>query len=63
MVAHACNTSSWEAETYRSLNLRPVWSIESSPGQPGLHREKLPLVTKSAQELAMNDFQRDKNNK
>jgi hypothetical protein len=28
-----------EAEAGRFLSLRPAWSAEGVPGQPGLHRE------------------------
>ena len=41
MEAHAFNPSTWEAEAGRSLSLKPTWSIEQVPGQPGLHREIL----------------------
>jgi hypothetical protein len=36
------NSSTPEAKTGRSLSLRPAWSVEQDPGQPGLHREALP---------------------
>jgi hypothetical protein len=41
VVAHAFNPSTWEAEAGRFLSLRPTWSTEWVPGQPGLHRETL----------------------
>jgi hypothetical protein len=41
VVAHAYNPSTWEAEAGRFLSLRPAWSTEWVPGQPGLHRETL----------------------
>jgi hypothetical protein len=41
VVAHAFNLSTWESEAGRYLNLRPAWSTEWVPGQPGLHRETL----------------------
>jgi hypothetical protein len=41
VVAHAFNPSTWEAEAGGFLSSRPVWSTESVPGQPGLHRETL----------------------
>jgi hypothetical protein len=41
MVAYVFNPSTWEAETVGFLNSRPVWSTESVPGQPWLHRETL----------------------
>jgi hypothetical protein len=41
VVVHAFNPSTWEAKTGRFLSLRPAWSTEWGPGQPGLHRETL----------------------
>jgi hypothetical protein len=41
VVAHAFNPSTWEAEAGGFLSLRPAWSTEQVPGQPGLHRETL----------------------
>jgi hypothetical protein len=41
VVTHTLNSSTWEAEAGRFLSLRPTWSIEWAPGQPGLHRETL----------------------
>ena len=41
VVAHTFDLSTWEAEAGRSLSLRPAWSTERVPGQPGLHRETL----------------------
>ena len=38
---HRVNPSTLEAEAGGSLCLRPVWSTERVPGQPGLHRETL----------------------
>jgi hypothetical protein len=38
--------SLWEAEAGASLSLRPAWSTEKIPGQPGLHRETLSGKTK-----------------
>jgi hypothetical protein len=38
VVAHAFNPSTWEAEAGGFLSLRPAWSIECVPGQPGLQR-------------------------
>ena len=40
-VAHTFNPSTQEAQAGGSLNLRPVWSTQQVPGQPGLHRETL----------------------
>jgi hypothetical protein len=42
VMAHSCNPSTREAEASRSLlSLRPAWSTELVPGEPGLHRETL----------------------
>jgi hypothetical protein len=41
VLTHAFNPSTWEAEAGGFLSLRPAWSIEWVPGQPGLHRETL----------------------
>jgi hypothetical protein len=49
MVAHAFNPSTREAEAGRFLSLRPAWSTEWVPGQPGLHRETLSRETKQNQ--------------
>jgi hypothetical protein len=38
-VEHAFNPSTQEAEAGRYV--RPAWSTEQVPGQPGLHRENL----------------------
>jgi hypothetical protein len=45
LVAHAFNPSTWEAEAGGFLSLRPAWSTELVPGQPGLHRETLSRKT------------------
>jgi hypothetical protein len=47
VVAHAFNPSTWEADAGRFLSLRPAWSTERVPGQPGLHRENLSRKTKN----------------
>jgi hypothetical protein len=41
VVVHAINPSTWEAEAGGFLSLRPAWSTECVPGQPGLYRETL----------------------
>jgi hypothetical protein len=41
VVAHAFNPSTLEAEAGGFLSLRPAWSTEWVPGQPGLYRETL----------------------
>jgi hypothetical protein len=46
VVAHAFNPSTQEAEAGRSMSLRPAWSTELVPGQPGLHRETLSKTAK-----------------
>ena len=38
VVVHPFNPSTQEAEAGRSLSLRPAWSTEGLPVQPGLHR-------------------------
>ena len=40
MVAHAFNPSTWEAEAGGSLSLRPAWSTELVPDQPGLSMQR-----------------------
>ena len=46
MVVHTFHPSTWEAEADTFLSLRPAWSTEGVPGQPGLHRETLSRKTK-----------------
>ena len=46
MVKHTFNPSTWEAEAGGALSLRPPWSTEQVPEQPGLHRETLPWKPK-----------------
>jgi hypothetical protein len=41
MVVHAFNPSTREAEAGGFLSLRPAWSTEWVPVQPGLHIETL----------------------
>ena len=41
MVAHAFNTSTWEAEACGSLCLRPAWFVEQVSRQPHPHRDTL----------------------
>jgi hypothetical protein len=45
-VAHAFNPNTWEAEAGRFLSLRPAWSTEWVPRQPGLYRKTLSQKTK-----------------
>ena len=45
LVAHTFNPSTWEAEAGEFLSLRPAWSTEWVPGQPGLYRETLSWKT------------------
>ena len=47
VVAHACNSSTWEAEVGRFLSSRSAWSTEWVPRQPGLHRETLSWKNKT----------------
>jgi hypothetical protein len=49
MVAQAFNPSTWEAEAGEFLSLRPAWSTEWVPGQPGLHRGTRSPKTKTKQ--------------
>ena len=37
-MVHTFNSSTWEAEAGGFLSLRPAWSTEWVPGQPGLQR-------------------------
>jgi len=41
MAAQTIDPSTQEAEAGRSVSLRPAWSTEQVPGQPGIHRETL----------------------
>ena len=41
VLAHVSNPSIQEAGSERSLSLRPAWTTEQVPGQPGLHKETL----------------------
>jgi hypothetical protein len=47
VMAHIFNPRTWEAEAEAGgfLILRPAWSTEWVPGQPGLHRETLSRKT------------------
>jgi hypothetical protein len=49
VVGHAFNTRTWEAEAGGFLSLRPAWSTECIPGQPGLHRGTLSRKAKKPQ--------------
>jgi hypothetical protein len=51
-VVHVFNPSTWEAEADTSLSLRPAWSTEQVPEQPGLHRD-IVLKSKQASEQAV----------
>jgi hypothetical protein len=53
---HAFNPSTWEAEAGRFLSLRPAWSTEGVPGQPGLHRETLSRKNKTNKQKQKKDF-------
>ena len=39
VVAHVFIPSTWETEAGAFLTLRPAWTTQRVPGQPGLHRE------------------------
>jgi hypothetical protein len=60
VVAHAFNPSTWEAEASRFLSLRPVWSIEFVPAQPGLHRETPSQKNKKQKNLKQQQQQQQK---
>ena len=57
MVAHAFNPSTWEAEAGRFLNLRPAWSTEWVPRQPGLYRETLSQKKTKTEQLSLTPVQ------
>lgn len=60
VVVHTFNPSIQEGEAGGSLlNLKPAWSINRGPGQPGLHRETLfqKLTTKDQKALDVGAFQ------
>jgi hypothetical protein len=46
-VAHTFSPCALEAEAGGFLSLRPAWSTEWVPGQPGLHRETLSRKNKN----------------
>jgi hypothetical protein len=48
-MVHAFNPSTREAEAGGFLSLRPAWSTERVPGQPGLYRETLSRKKKQKQ--------------
>ena len=47
VVAHAFNSTTWEAGAGGFLSSKPAWSTEWVPGQPGLHRDTLSRKTKT----------------
>ena len=51
VVAHAFNSSTWEAEEGGFLSSRPAWATEWVPGQPGLYRETLSRKTTHTQKV------------
>jgi hypothetical protein len=53
MVAHAFNSSTWEAEAGGFLSLRSAWS----PGQPRLYRETLSQKNKKQKTKKKNQQQ------
>jgi hypothetical protein len=44
VVVHAFNSSTWEAETGRSLSSRPAWFTDRVLGQPGLYKRNPVLI-------------------
>jgi hypothetical protein len=53
VVVHAFNLSTWEAEAGEFLSLRPVWSTEWVPGQPGL-TQRNPVLEKKTKTKTKN---------
>jgi hypothetical protein len=47
VLVHSFNPSTMEAEAGGSLNLRPFWSTQGVPGQPGTHRKTSIQKTKN----------------
>ena len=60
MVAHTFNPSTRETEAGESLSLRPAWSTEGVPGQPGLHRE---ILSRKQTNKKTQNKQKNKTNK
>jgi hypothetical protein len=46
ILTQVFSPSTWKAEASGSMHLRPAWSTEWVPGQPGLQRETLSWKTK-----------------
>jgi hypothetical protein len=61
VVVHAFNLSTWKAEAGGFLGLRPAWSTERVPGQPGLHREALSQRIKKQNKTKQNKKTQPKN--
>jgi hypothetical protein len=59
VVAHASSPSTQEAEAGGFLSLRPAWSTEWVPGQPGLHRETLSWKNKTNKQTNKKDCSSD----
>ena len=56
-MVHAFNPSIWKAEAGGFLSLRPAWSTERVPGQPGQHKETLSQTNKQTNKKATNKQQ------
>jgi hypothetical protein len=56
VVAHVFNPSTQETEAGRFLSLRPAWSTEWVPGQPGLYRKTLSWKTNKQTKKSLTDF-------
>ena len=64
VVAHAFNSSTWEAEAGRFLSSRPAWSTKWVPRQPELHRETLSQKqNKTKQQQKQNNNKNNSNKK
>jgi hypothetical protein len=57
------NPNTWEAEAGRFLSLRPAWSTEWVPGQPGLYRETLSRKTKKSKRRKKKEKRKKKKEK
>ena len=60
VVAHAFNPSTWDAEAGGFLSLKPDWSTEWDPGQPGLYRETLSQKQNKTKQKTKNKKQKTK---
>jgi hypothetical protein len=61
MVVHAFNPGTQEQRQVDLCGLRPAWSTDLVPGQPGLHRETLSYKRKKKIPLALAALSKDPN--